>query len=356
MSDKDEAAEVASVDPFEAAFDKAIEEADAESKEEESVEESTEAKTEELPESTDAETVDEPKEEVEEAAEAVSEPEPLETPGHWTQEDRDAFEALEDRTAQELVIARDKHWQGLETKRNQERSEQVKFADSVHGLLTDADRQQMQMAGLDETAMIGQLLAYQRMATADPQGYLKQVAKAFNVDLTSLVPSPEQEAEEEFLDPALKEIRNEVSSLKQTVAQNAQVTQQSQQNATLAQFSGQTDEAGNPRYPHFEALKPRIGALISSDPDLLAEPDTMKVLDTAYNMAVRGDPELGQAFIDAQVQAKIAEGAKSRELEKAKRAASPVKPAANAADKPDVSKMGLDAIIDHVMDEAGVPE
>jgi len=351
----DEATE-ASVDPFEAAFDKAIEEADAE----ESAEESTEAKTEESPESTDetpAETVDEPEGEGEEAAEeAVSEPEPLETPGHWTQEDRDAFEALEDRTAQELVIARDKHWQGLETKRNQERSEQVKFADSVHGLLTDADRQQMQMAGLDETAMFGQLLAYQRMATADPQGYLRQVAKAFNVDLTSIVPSPEQEAEEEFLDPALKEIRNEVSSLRQTVAQNAQVTQQSQQNATLAQFSGQTDEAGNPRYPHFETLKPRIGALISSDPVLLNEPDAMKALDTAYNMAVKADPELGQAFIDAQVQAKIAEGAKSRELEKAKRAASPVKPAANAADKPDVSKMGLDAIIDHVMDEAGVPE
>ena len=368
MSDEAEtkASEQPQPDAFDEAFEAAMKavEGDGEDEEQASEAKPDEAETsessEESTEGADEAQETEAKAEADPEADAASEdPEPLDTPSHWSNADRDAFAEL-DRSAQEFLLERDKYYQGQFTKKSQELSEQAKFAESIRGLFTEADRQQMAIAGMDETATINRLVALQRQATTDPAAYLQSAAQMLGVDLNALIPqSPDQTTTEddEWLDPTVKDLRNQVTQLESKLngfETQAQTSQQAQNQLIIERFRTATDDDGNSKYPHYATVERTMGALMQTSPTIMNEADPMKALEQAYDMAVMADPTLREEKIAQMAQSQIAADTKARELEKAKRAASPVKPKPTQSAKPDIAGMSLDQQIDHVLDQFGV--
>lgn len=159
---------------------------------------------------------------------------------------------------------------------------------------------------------IGRLLDVESRLATDPAGTLKDIAKAYNVDISRLSTEThgQGEAQEEQGTPS-PEVSTLKSALAQTQAQLGQVMSylSAQQRAQL-----QSDEAAiNQRIadfskdkPHFEAVRSIMGALMTAEPDL--------TLDDAYERATYAVPTIRQAILAQQQKAK--EEAATKEAQK----------------------------------------
>lgn len=282
------------------------------------------------------------------APEEGTEPDKLEAPGHWPREDREAFEKL-DRTTQELLVKRDKTWEGQTTRKSQELSEKAKFAEDVQGLFDEATRNQMALRGMDERAAIRQLVAAQQFATKDPVGYIKWFAQNSGVELGQL--APRAEGEDDDLDPSFKPFVSRIDGIEQTLQHWMTSQQQNQQSTidrTVQSFRDAKSEDGTALHPHFDRLKVRMGALMEHDPTLKAMQDGPEKLQQAYDMVLYTDPELRQQTLEQEKQKALDAERKKQDAEKAKRAKSPkdTNPSGGRATKP----TGLDDIIKEELD------
>ncbi len=239
--------------------------------------------------------------------------EALSAPDHWPADKREAFDGLPNE-AKQVLLDQSKALEAQFTRKNQEVSEQVRFAGDVRELAAPYE-QQLQVQGMTTLDGIRQLVGLNDYYQRDPAGYIKYVAQAAGVDLQTLAQNP-ADAEDEFADPQMAALNQKVHSLQQNIVQQQQVaqtatTQQAQQ--AINQFASETDPQGQLLRPHFDKVKPRMGALMQSG--------AATSLEEAYDQAVWSDPTIREQITAAEQQ-KAAQAAKAQQqaaLDKARR-------------------------------------
>ena len=166
---------------------------------------------------------------------------------------------------------------------------------------------------MDDVAATRQLLAAHKYLREDPKQALKWLAQSYGVDLTAV--NDDTATEDEYADPQIKSLQQQVAQLSGFI-QNQQTQQQNmQQQSTqslIDQFAAEKDESGNVKYPHFEAVRNRMGALINTN--------DAQDLATAYDMAVYADPKLRQEMLDNYATKKTQQTVKTDAVKKAKKA------------------------------------
>jgi hypothetical protein len=301
-------------------------------------------------------------------------PKVFEAPKHWPEADRSAFAGLPD-DAKGIVAKLARNLEAGFTRKSQELSDKARYADSVRGLFTDQDRQQMAQAGSDEVGVVRYLLGLQRFATTKPLDYVKWAMQNLGVtpDMLGLPqanqPAPQQgqksdeDIEALLRDPKVSALEAELAELKKwrdeelsSRKQNEQrtfATQVQSIQSAISEFrSAIDDDTGQLKYPHFDTVQRHMGALMDTDPDLVKMPDGPEKLQKAYDMAVWARPDLRQSFIEQEAQKRVMDEQKRANAERAKRATA-VKPAVNvASSKPRATS--LDDAIETAMSNHGL--
>lgn len=166
---------------------------------EEELEESEEEEVEEAEEDTKAEEpapveeTPEPEFKAEEEAETKETEAPKWEPGdlspqdHWTQPDKEAFRSLP-KTAQELVLKKDREFQADYTRKMQA------IAEVRHAL--DPVRQEIEQFGVSEGDAVRRLVGAHLQLKQNPQQAIRYIAETYGIDLGNLdaAPRPEESA------------------------------------------------------------------------------------------------------------------------------------------------------------------
>ena len=269
---------------------------------------------------------------------------PLEAPARWTAERKAEF-ATWPRNVQETVLERNKELEADYTRKTQETAELRRSAEPVLNAIAPYQPYLNQLApkiGLTPDKMIGQLLGTEyQLRTGDPHekvAALYQIAQSYGIDLAAISRGEMPAAP----DPAFSQLRQELVSLKDWKAQFEQQREAEQQQQTVSQiqaFAASTDEAGRPKYPHFERVRGVMGQLMSSDSSL--------DLQTAYAKAV--EPINAAVAEELRLRTETAEKQRLETVEKAKKAA-PVKTSGSSAPNGSTKSKGLDDILSASID------
>lgn len=134
----------------------------------------------------------------------------------------------------------------------------------------------------------------------DPAGTIKTLAQQFNVPLAQLAGDGQQQ--DTYVDPQVAALQQKVATFEQhfqSQQQQAELAKRQQDLAarqtvesSITEFSSATDDVGQPKYPHFEALRPHMAALI--------ETGAAKDLSDAYDQAMWSRPDLREQLLAAQ--------------------------------------------------------
>lgn len=290
--------------------------------------------------------------------------EPLAAPARWPEDRRKAFEALPE-DAKRILLEREKEFNTGLTQNAQKNAESLKRFDAINGLFQDHHRQEMQAAGYDEVATVRELLTRHDAWNRDPVGYglavmnqvgngspipyLKEAIRRAGITQDMLFggqPQTQQQPgqaatppqEEEWIDPAIVEIKQELATYKQFIAEQKdrerqEITRQQEAqksaffNAVNA-FEAATNEDGSPKYPHVGAVVNEITRLVKDDPALYANPH--QTLEAAYQQAVYLHPEIRQQLMEEEFSKRMSAREKEAAAQKALRAA-PAKPSPGSA-------------------------
>lgn len=166
-----------------------------------------------------------------------------------------------------------------------------------------------QRNGVQPAQAVQQLMAWGNFIASNPQQGLRELAKYYNVNLDQLV------QEEPYVDPA---VAGRVSALDQKLSQVTQFLQgtmmqqqQQRQNAVVQHiraFESETDANGQPKHPHFQRVAENVIRAVQSG--------FAQDLESAYQFAVRNDPELMK-----EIEAEKARAAAAKSAADAQRAA-----------------------------------
>ena len=270
-----------------------------------------ETKEEEQPAEESEEQAEDSDEQEEVQQEEAKELEALKAPQHWPKDFSEQFDSWQPEV-QHLFKERYDAMESDYTKKTQGLAKYKKrneALDEIYGPFKD----DFQRAGMDDVAATRQLLAAHKYLREDPQQAIKWLAKSYGVDLTAV--NDDTATEDEYADPQIKSLQQQVAQLSGFI-QNQQTQQQNmQQQSTqslIDQFAAEKDESGNVKYPHFEAVRNRMGALINTN--------DAQDLATAYDMAVYADPKLRQEMLDNYATKKTQQTVKTDAVKKAKKA------------------------------------
>ena len=167
-------------------------------------------------------------------------------------------------------------------------------------------REQLALQGDTPVTAARKLLAAQSALTKDPVNALKWLSQSLGVDLRQLAPQPDKE--EEYLDPAVKALKDEVKSLRAELNQQrvgADNARAQEVQKIMDDFRTAKDDAGNLKHPHFENadVQAVIAGLVRQG----------KTLAEAYERAVFVLPEVRTKIADEAAKAAQAEAAKKAE-------------------------------------------
>ena len=256
-----------------------------------------------------AETVEEAAAEVQTSEETQEEE--IVPPEHWSDEDKTVYLAM---TPEQRDWAQ--KFEGTFQKGIQEKSEELKkYRDAIEPY------RYLIPPGVDETAMIHQLMNAQAVLTKNPTEGINWLKSHYGIkdstDTSEEIPEFETPEEKQ-----IRELRNEVNSLKQnreTDVQNAERDRQQQMFAEIAQFRDAVDEDGKTKHPHFDAVYPVMGGLLQSG--------RAKDLDDAYTQAVWAIPEYRDSVIEEKSKEAVTKELeeKAKTVETAKKKAKTVK-------------------------------
>jgi len=290
-------------DAIAGAFDLADKEDDEEVAEIAELEEDTDE-----PEDDAEETDSESEQDLAEADEEEPE-EKLEAPQHWAASDREIFNG-QSKEAQQFLLNRHKAMEGDYTRKMQEFAPEKRQFDAIKDSL-EPYKHDFQRAGLDYAGAVRQLASWDNALRTGGRDAVYQLAHTYGIDMAA----PESE---EYIDPQVKQLQNQLRELKQVQSQQTQQAQQQKQNQileTIQAFSSETSADGNLAHPHFEVLKDDIARLFNAG--LVAD------LKEGYTKALALRPDLAAPKEPAR---KVAEKPNRAEIvRKAKKAAAGVK-------------------------------
>jgi hypothetical protein len=162
-------------------------------------------------------------------------------------------------------------------------------------------RQAWAMNGMSEGQAVNQLFAISDFASNSPKDFVRWFAGSQGIDLEALV--YEGGGEDEFVDPVVAQLQQQVQQLSGQLTGFTQSQQQQAHNATVNEISAFATEAGTdgkPLRPHFEelgaAVLPFIQAVKAEKPGL----SNREVLGEAYDRACWGTPSVRAKMVAAQ--------------------------------------------------------
>jgi len=253
-------------------------EAEPETDSEESAEESEEVEESEESEAGEVEEeAEEPEESEEIAAEQEETTEKLEAPEHWAAADRETFNK-QTRESQEWLLKRHKEMEGAMTRKSQEFASDKRQYDAITDALNPYQAE-FSAAGLDQAGAVRQLASWHNSLKTGGKEVILRLAEMYKIDM--------DEDDQDYDDPALSNIKQELSALKQQTAQQQQAAQQEQQNQlkrTIDDFVAETDETGSLKHPHFNTLYEDITKMFNAG--------MANDLSDAYKKALAFHPEL----------------------------------------------------------------
>jgi len=301
-----------------------------------------------------------------EAAKDGDAPKTFEPPAHWSEEHRKAFAAL-DAKSQGIVKDLAKSVQAHLTRTTQELGSKAKYAEAVSSLIDDTMRHHLARSGANEIQYFDYLNRLQQWAAQDAPAYVKWVMQNTGVTPEQLgIPAAKQpdqaqarnaELDALLSDPKVAELESKYAQLEGKLTQREQAELRARQQYEYQErqgllgldnsFRNALDDAGQLRFPHYDRVRPSMGSLMMSDPDLRRMPDGPEKMVAAYDMAVHARPDLRQSFVEAEVARKLAAAEKAREAARA-RSVTAVKPANGVATSSTKPK-SLDDIIREAM-------
>ncbi len=280
--------------------------------------------------------------------------EPLTAPARWPEDRRKAFEDLPD-DAKRILLDREKEFNTGLTQHAQKNAETVRKFEQINSQFQDHHRKEMQAAGVDEAGAIRDLLGRHDAFNRDPVGYGAAVAKQLGKGnplpyIAALIKQTgvtqqqlfggqqpqEQQPQgdpplDEWQDPAIVEMKQRLDRYEQFIQQQQTERQQKAEEAftqAVASFEHATNEDGSPKYPHIGSVVPDVIALVQNNADLYRDPH--RVLEDAYNKAIRFHPEVSKQIMEEEFSRRLAAREKQAAAEKAKHAAS-AKPSPGSA-------------------------
>ena len=241
------------------------------------------------------------------AIDDVGEPAPVEEPAgpsiemptSWSKEHGENWGQLP-RDIQQLLVDREKEQLADYTRKTQEVAEFRRTYDEMRPALEHV-APMLQQNGISHGDYIGKLITADQMLREHPADFIRQAAQMYGIDLAKVAEGGQQDP----IDPQLNQLQQQVQNLQGILHQQTQSQQQQQQQAVysqIEQFTSATDENGQPKHPHFEAVHGAMAQLIQGG--------VADGLEDAYEKAVWGNPELRQSILNEQ------EAARKTALEK----------------------------------------
>ena len=250
------------------------------------------------------------------APESEGEPEPdaLAAPKTWPNEHREAFENLpEDQ--QNFMLQREQERDAAFTRKTTELAVQRREVEGVAGVLAPY-QEQMRANGISQAEYVSRLMTYDNALRQNPQAAIGQLAQHYGVNLSN--DSGADWVDENPPDPQFQQLRQELNQTNAELRSMKQGQIQQVQNQAVGQvenFATEKDSKGNLKRPHFEAVRERMGRLVTTE--------KITDLQNAYDMAVRMDDKLYKQSIEAERTsvAKQEDNRRKAAVEKAKKAA-----------------------------------
>lgn len=261
-------------------------------------------------EATEAESTEEAEAETqeEETAEGDEPAKPtVEAPSDWPEDWQSKFATLESDEGRQLLIDQYKSFQADYTRKTQEIAEVRKAIEPM--------KEQLDLRGISEGQYVRQLAAADKYLSEKPVEAMQHLMQNYGVSAEQLTGQSD-----EYSDPEVSKLQQEVNSLKQQLQQQTQQQQQAsedQVNQQVTQFATETDEKGHLKHPDFDHLKPAMAGLIQSG--------HAKDLHDAYEQAKWADPQIREKLLAEQQRQASQETEKQRKEKatKAKKASTP---------------------------------
>jgi hypothetical protein len=271
----------------------------------------------------DKQTQEEPEKELEAAAEEAEEVEEVAPPEHWSDEDKQAFVAMDESGREWALRLESNFHKGIEEKSK----ELKKFRDAIEPY------KHLVPPGVAEEQVVQQLLNAQAYLQQNPVEGIKWLMQSYGVDEKQFAPAETPVEDDLYIDPQVKALQDQIAELKRSNESSLQKAESERQRAYFAQiqsFKDETDDNGELLHPHFQAVSPVMSGLLTSG--------RAQTMEDAYQQAVWAVPE----YREAEVERKIREHAEKQRqatqeaAEKAEKASKTVKgkQSANAAPKP----------------------
>ena len=185
------------------------------------------------------------------------------TPFCRTDEERATFEGLS-REAQEIVSTRYSDFESDYKSKLETNAQDRTFAEEVRAAVSPYEAM-LRAEGSDALGAVSAMLntAYQlRNGTPEQKRQqFDQLARTYGVDIDQLG------ADDEYVDPQMKSLQDQIAAQNQTISQfttQQQTVQQDTVTQQVVEFTEATDDKGNLKHPHFETIKPEILSLLDT--------------------------------------------------------------------------------------------
>lgn len=265
-------------------------------------------------------------------------------PEHWSSEDKEVFNS-QTPEAQTWMIEKSKSLEAGYAEKFKEVAGLKKAIDPWGGYL-------QQIGATPELAIQYLIGAEYQLRTGTPavkREALLKIAKDYDIDLEQ---AEGGEGEEDFTDPAVKALQEEVTKLGGLVTSQQHAQTQGQQNVAESEiqaFAEEKTEAGQPAHPHFNevledlVMQARVEAAQGRKPNL----------KDLYDRAIWSNPAVRAKLVSAEKEtdAKKRAGAAKEKEQKARQAASSVSGAPAGAGQPE-AKQNLREEITEAMNTA----
>lgn len=271
---------------------------------------------------------------------------PVEAPARWTADEKAIF-ATWPRDVQVAVAERQKAMEADYTRKTQEAAEIRKAAEPFLNALKPYEGYLAQLSpilGKQPHQLVAELIGVEhRLRTgSDVERYqaFQTLAQTYGIDLAALaggqVPQP---------DPAYQQLASRLAAFEQRDREREAQQQQQQAQQTALQidsFSQAKDEAGRPRYPHFERVRGVMAAALLNGEATTLEGAYQKAIEP-INAAIAEELKSRQQQVDTQRKEAVAKAEK----------AAPVRSSGSQPGGTAQSK-GLDSIIESAMATHGM--
>lgn len=230
-------------------------------------------------------------------------PTPVSPPNSWTAEAKEKFSDLDPAIQQEVLKREADYSKGLE-----KNASKAKLADEFEGTVAPY-RAMMAASNVTPNEAVQQLMnTWYLLETTQPdqkRQLILDLAQRYGVELNQ---SSQGNNEDEYVDPDIKALRDEVSSLKNQQQSQIQQAQLTQTQALQAQIQAFQDD---PKNEHFETVKAEMSALLQSG--------KAQTLEDAYSQALWLNETTRNTLLEKQLKDREEKRVKE-ETEKAKKA------------------------------------